>query len=116
MNLLSAMAVVIVSSFIGALGGLFIKKGAKTFSLNILKLLRNNHIICGIFLYAISAILAILALKKNPLSVIYPLASTQYIWTTLFSVRFLHENMNIMKWLGISCVILGVICVGFGSG
>ncbi len=115
MNLLLASIIVIIGNFIAAFGSLFLKKGSKEFSLNPFKLIKNYQIISGIMFYAIAAIMFIIALKNNPLSILYPLVSTQYIWVAFFSVKFLGERMNSMKWMGIISIILGIVCIGIGS-
>tara|TARA_Y100000034_G_scaffold136768_1_gene215569 strand:- start:7485 stop:7832 length:348 start_codon:yes stop_codon:yes gene_type:complete len=115
MNILLAAMVVIIGNFIGAFGGLFLKKGSAKFSLNPFEIIKNYYIISGIFCYAIAAIMFIIALKGNPLSILYPLVSTQYIWVAFFSVSFLDEKMNSMKWMGIIAIILGIVCIGIGS-
>jgi len=115
MNLLLACIVVLIGSFLGALGSLYLKKGANKFSFDLFKLITNYEIIFGIIIYAISAIMFIIALKDNPLSIIYPLVSTSYIWVSILSIKFLGERMNTMKWIGIFYIILGVISIGIGS-
>lgn len=115
MNLISASVVVIIGCIIGAFGSLYLKKGADKASPNLFKLITNYEIILGIMFYAVSVIMFIFALKGNPLSIIYPLVSTSYIWIAFFSIRFLDERMNLMKWLGIFYIVFGVVCIGIGG-
>lgn len=113
MNIILAIITVVIGCIVGTVGGLFLKKGADICSLKTFMI--NKNIIAGISLYAISMILFLAALKGNPLSVLYPFVSTQYIWVALFSMKFLGEKMNTMKWAGITCIIIGVVCIGFGT-
>lgn len=107
---------VIFGSFIGSFGALFLKKGAqylhrKDFFL----IIKNYNLLIGIAFYAISTFIFIPALKFGELSVLYPFVATVYIWTTLLSIKFLKEKMNIWKWLGVSFLLIGVSLIGLGS-
>ena len=108
-----AVALVLVGSFIGAIGTLLIKKGTGKHSLQ--KFLFSSQLWIGLVLYAISVIFYVLALWGEELSIIYPLVSTTYIWTTLFSVKSLAEKMNKWKWLALMGIILGIVLIGLGS-
>ncbi|MFC1769017.1 EamA family transporter [Nanoarchaeota archaeon] len=110
-----AMGVIIVASMIASAGALLIKEGAAKFSLNPIKLLKDHLVIIGGFLYVISTVMFIFALRYGELSVLYPFASTTYIWVTILSMHFLNEKMNWEKWMGIVFIILGVSIIGFGG-
>jgi len=104
---------VLLGSALGALAAFFVKLGMNTF--NFRALFRNTNLLQGIALYAVSALIYIVALKGGELSVLFPLASTSYIWSSFLSVRFLKEKMNLWKWLSISGIIIGVFFIGLGS-
>ncbi len=104
---------VIVGSFLGALGTLIIKKGVDRYSLRVLWY--KPIFFFGLVFYGFSTILYVLALRQEQLTFIYPLVSTAYLWTILFSVKFLGEKMNKWKWMGIIGIIVGVVLVGLGS-
>jgi len=112
LNLLS-IVLVLVSSFIGACGNLFMKKATNKFSL--LRIWRSSHIWLGLFFYAISVIFYVIALRGEELSVLYPLVSTTYIWITIFSVKFLGEKLNKWKLISLMGIVLGVTLIGLGS-
>ena len=57
----------------------------------------------------------IFALKGADLSVLYPLVSTSYVWTVVFSQKLLGEKMNKYKWIGIAAILLGVSLIGLGT-
>lgn len=115
MNLSLAIISVIIGCVIGSYASILFKRGANKFTLNLFKLVYNYEILGGIVLYVISLIIFIIALKGNPLSIMYPLVSTSYIWVVLFSVKYLGEKMNFMKWLGVVSIIIGVSFIGIGS-
>jgi uncharacterized membrane protein len=107
------IALVLIGSFIGAVGSVVIKKGTNKYSLA--RLVTSSYLWVGLFLYGLSVVFYVIALRTEELSVVYPLVSTTYIWTTFFSVRFLSEKMNRYKWVGLLGIITGVIIIGFGS-
>jgi uncharacterized membrane protein len=108
-----AVGLVLTGSIIGAFGTLLVKKSVDKHSF--IAALRSTLMWAGIVLYGLSTLFYIFALRKEELSVIYPLVSTTYIWTTLFSIKFLKEKMNDYKWIGLGAIILGVVLVGMGS-
>tara|TARA_Y100000310_G_scaffold282342_1_gene303464 strand:- start:2648 stop:2989 length:342 start_codon:yes stop_codon:yes gene_type:complete len=107
------VGLVLIGSFIAALGTLIIKNGTNKYSF--FRLLKSKSLWIGLFLYGVSVIIYVLALSQERLSVIYPIVSTTYIWTTLFSVKFLGEKMNSHKWLALVGIVIGVTLIGFGS-
>ena len=111
MSLLIPILVIIIATLIGSVGALFLKKSADKFSFNFKGIIKNKNLIIGILLYGLSSIFFIATLKFGPLSVLYPVVATVYIWVALLSVKFLNEKMNLLKWLGIIFIIFGVILI-----
>jgi uncharacterized membrane protein len=68
----------------------------------------SSYLMIGLFLYAISAVVFIVALKYGPLSMLYPVIATNYIWVVLLSVQFLGESFSIPQWIGLVFITLGV--------
>ena len=99
----------LIGTVIGAFGALLLKKGSRRVSL------ANLNLVLGILLYGVSAIFYLVALKREDLSILYPLVSIGYIWVCLLSVYFLKEKMNLWKWFGIVIIIIGVSLIGIGS-
>ncbi|MFC1690539.1 EamA family transporter [Nanoarchaeota archaeon] len=104
--------IVFFATILGAFGSLFFKRGAKHVNFNILEQLKNFELIKGFFFYVSSALIFIIALKYGDLSVLYPITSLSYIWVSLISIKYLNEEMNKYKWLGIALIVLGVIFIG----
>ncbi len=109
-----AIGLVILGTIIGALGPILFKKGAGEFSLNPLKMIKNYYFIIGCFMYGLSTVPFILALPGGELSVLYPFVALVYIWVAILSIKILKEKMNLLKWLGIICILIGVSCIGLG--
>ena len=54
-------------------------------------------------------------LSKIDLSVAVPIASFSYILVALVSILFLHETISLLRWIGISLILAGVIFVYLSS-
>lgn len=97
-----------ISSFIGAVGQLQLKMGANKLTRSLSALCKNYNLIVGIVLYAVAAGIFIFALKREKLTVLYPLVATSYIWTSLLARKYLDEKMNLFKWTGVALILIGV--------
>ena len=111
MSLLIPILVIILATFIGSFGALYLKKSANQFNLSLNGTIKNKNLLIGILFYGLSSIIFIITLKFGPLSVLYPVVATSYIWVALLSIKFLNEKINLFKWLGILFIILGVIFI-----
>jgi uncharacterized membrane protein len=104
---------VLFGSFLGALGTLLFKqeigKG------NLRSLIKVPRAYLATFLLGISVVLYLWMLRFESLSLIYPLASTTYIWVALFSVKMLGEKMNMWKYWGLVFIIFGTVLIGIAS-
>jgi len=108
-----SVALVIFGSFLGAIGNILMKKMTAQFPFK--EMWKKSRFWLGLVLYGFSVIFYVAALRGERLSVIYPLVTSSYLWTTFFSVRYLREKMNRWKWLALVGIIVGVILVGIGS-
>jgi len=111
-NQLSVM-LVLAESALTAIAAFFVKVGMNQF--NFRTIFKNTILGSGIFLYGISAVIYIIALRGEELSVLFPLVSTTYIWSSLLSIKFLKEKMTVGKWLSVIGIIIGVLFIGLGS-
>ncbi|HLC90740.1 MAG TPA: EamA family transporter [Candidatus Nanoarchaeia archaeon] len=107
------LLLLLAAGFLGALATLEMKKGVDKHHL--FRLVYSSHALKGFLFMALSTAFYLAALRKEELSVVYPLVSTTYIWITIFSVKQLGEKMNAWKWIGLIGVLIGVILVGIGS-
>jgi drug/metabolite transporter (DMT)-like permease len=108
-----SIVLILLSSFLGASAALFVKKGTKNRTL--FALCKSPLLLTGLFIYGTSALIYLFVLRTEQLSVVFPLSATMYIWSTILAVHYLHEKMNLYKWLGITGIILGVVLIGIGS-
>jgi len=86
------------------------KKGLQRFRLSSLKTYKN--IIISVFIYGTSLLPLILALRYADLSLLYPLTALSYVWTAMYSARFLGEEINAYTWAGIAFTVGGVFLIG----
>jgi len=109
------IGLVVFSTLFSGSGPILIKKGMDLIKkIEIKKIITNWYLYLGIFLYGVSYLMTIPALKNGDLSILYPIISLSYIWVCLLSMKYLKERMNIHKWIGIVLIILGVTFIGLG--
>ncbi len=80
------------------------KKGAN-------KKLINWHNFLGISLYVIGSIIFVITLKFAPVSILYPITGSTYIWSFILAKIYLKEHITKYKILGLSIIILGIIFI-----
>lgn len=73
--------------------------------------LANPYIIAGFTLYGIGALSWLLVLSRTELSVAYPFVSLGLVVTMLLGVLVLQESVTVMRLMGASFILLGVILV-----
>lgn len=103
---------VIIATFVAAYGSLYLKKGSATFTLSLFKAIKNIPLLIGVFFYFFSSIIFIISIKYGELSVLYPIASLNYIWSIFLAMKYLGEKMNTFKWMGIFLIMVGVVLIG----
>ncbi len=108
-----ALVLVIVGSVIGSYGTFVLKKGANLHTF--WEIFRTKYFWWGLILNGISMPFYVVALRLEQLSFVYPLVSISYIWTTLFSVKYLGEKMDKWKYIALVGVIFGIVLIGIGS-
>lgn len=106
-----AIGLVILGTIIGSFAPLLLKLGVKEIKLTIKNFIFNQKILAGLFLYFLSSLIFVYALKGGELSVLYPFVSFGYIWVTIHSKVFLKEKINRFKIIGIIFIIIGVALI-----
>jgi drug/metabolite transporter (DMT)-like permease len=62
----------------------------------------------GILFYVLNFFIWIVILYKVDLSIAMPVGSTCYIFVPLAAMLFLHEQIGLIRWAGILCIVLGI--------
>jgi multidrug transporter EmrE-like cation transporter len=112
----SSIVLVLVASFIGSFGAVFLKSGSGHLSSSsIWSLLLNWRLGIGVSFFLISSVFFIMAIKHGELSVLYPMVSLSYVWTMLWSRVFFGEPFTKGKFLGLAMILTGICLLGLGT-
>lgn len=106
----------------GALGGILMKMGATQIghvevnSLTqliayLIKLFTNFYSLSGVVLYFFSAVVWSYLLTKLDISFVQPILALTYVVTPILAIVLLNEQIPLLRWIGISVIILGVFIV-----
>ncbi|MCK4670861.1 MAG: EamA family transporter [Nanoarchaeota archaeon] len=110
-----AIGVALANAVIASFAQLLFKKGAHDLTRKPWNIIKSKNLMFGIIIYVAVTIPGVIAYHYGDLSVIYPIFATSYIWVALLSRKYLKEKMNLLKWLGIASIIVGVALIGFGA-
>jgi undecaprenyl phosphate-alpha-L-ara4N flippase subunit ArnE len=106
-----AIGLVLLCTLFTTSAQIFLKIGADKLPL----IFFNWSLFIGILLYAIGAVLLIMAFKGGEVTVIYPIFASSYVWVSLLSAYFFSETLGLLKIAGIFVVILGITFIAVGS-
>ncbi len=110
----------VIGVVLSASGAILLKVGAVniSYSTNLVsvasQIILNWKIILGVLFYAIPVLIWIYLLKSIDVSYLQPLFASIYVITPLFAKWFLGEDLNPIKWIGISIVIIGIVIFARG--
>jgi multidrug transporter EmrE-like cation transporter len=111
---LSSILLVVLGSFIGSFGAVFLKVGSTRLRQGLRHIL-SLPLAAGVGMYLLSSVFFIAALRNGELSVLYPLVSLGYVWTLLWSNLFFKEPLTRYKFLGLFLILVGVSFIGMGN-
>lgn len=106
-----SFVMVILSTLFGAVGALFLKHGSKRLSFSISNQMKNWELVLGVFLFVVGMAFFVVALRVENLAIIYPITSLSYVWIAFLSKKYLNEEINKYKWIGILLIVVGVVLV-----
>lgn len=110
-----ALALIVLFTVFSAVAQYLYKIGSARLELDLVSIITNYHIILGVFFYGLGAILVLFAMKKLALSVAYPFFALSYIWVAFISVFILNELLQLVNWLGLIFITIGISLVGYGA-
>lgn len=111
---LSSVLLVVVGSFIGSFGAVFLKQGSAKLRGGLRQIL-NARLAAGVAMYLLSTVFFIAALRNGELSVLYPLVSLGSIWTLAWSRIFFAEPLTRYKFVGVFLILVGAFVMRMGS-
>ena len=116
------LAIVGMCIIFGITGQLLIKKGMNVvgevflkdlLTPKVFKMVFQKYVFLGMFLYAVSSLLWMVALSRGELSYLYPLIGVGYIFTAVLAWIFFKENLTLIRFGGIMLISAGVFLVVF---
>ena len=111
----SSILLILVSSFIGSFGAVFLKLGAEHMGGGLGRLLRNYWLGIDIGLYLLSSVFYAMGVSQGQLTVLYPMVSLGYIWAIVWARLFFKEALTLSKIGGLAMIVFGVALINFGN-
>jgi drug/metabolite transporter (DMT)-like permease len=115
------ISLIFLTDFCDTISQLFLKRAINSLNLHvnsvkkvflfIIQLIRIPRLWFSFLLSTGSLIIWLFVLSKSDLNLAFSLDSMRYILIALASAIFLKEKIGWLRWLGISCVVLGIILV-----
>lgn len=114
---------IIVSTTLGAIGQILMKKGMIHIGklpdntaitkavLYYIKAVFSPLVFSGLTCYGISMVVWLWVLSRYELSYARPFVALGYIIVALYSFFFMGENVGLERWIGIGLIVVGVILV-----
>lgn len=111
-----AIILMILCTIFTSLGQILWKFGVARINFSVPLTIINLPFILGFVSYGLGALLMLMAFESGELSVLYPIIATSYIWVSLISpVLFPADSMNLLKWSGVTLILVSVSLLGYGS-
>jgi drug/metabolite transporter (DMT)-like permease len=111
---LSSILLVLLGSFIGSIGMVFLKKASKDLHKGFLHIISVNSAL-GVALFVISSVVYLIGIRNGQLSVLYPMVSLSYVWAMFWARLVFNEPLTKQKFAGLGLVLAGVFFLGLGS-
>jgi drug/metabolite transporter (DMT)-like permease len=111
----SSILLVLVGSFFGSFGAVFLKLGAEHLRGSLARLFNNYWLATGICFYLLSSVFYMMGVSQGQLTVLYPMVSLGYIWAILWSRLFFKEPFTVAKIGGLAMIIVGVSLISLGN-
>jgi multidrug transporter EmrE-like cation transporter len=116
-----SFALILTGVLLNAAAQLFLKAGTNTLGVvsfstadwlpQAFRIGTNPHIIAGMFCYAFSLVVWIMALSRVPVSIAYPMLSIGYVVNAIAAWWLLGEALTPMRLAGIAIIVVGVFVV-----
>ena len=113
-----SFGLILTGVLLNAAAQIFLKAGTNTLGVvsfssadwfgQALRVGTNPHIIGGLFCYAFSLVVWIMALSRVPVSIAYPMLSIGYVVSAIAAYFLFGESLGVTRWLGIGFIIVGV--------
>lgn len=124
----SAISFVLVVISVGlATGGHFTLKAAmdrvgrigtaqvSAFGDTLARAAREPRLWLGLILFGVSAVFWLVVLSRVSLSIAYPFAGLSYVGIVVLDKYVLHEQVPLLRWVGVATIALGIALVGLST-
>jgi len=108
------MVYAFISVLLNAFAQISLKKSTSLNSATLIDLLKNPFLLLTGIFYMTSIATWFLALSRIPLSLGYPLQAVGYLIVTGAAVSLFKEQMNILNWVGLIVILIGVVLTQVG--
>jgi outer membrane lipoprotein carrier protein len=65
---------------------------------------------CGVC-FGLASLLWMYIVKWYPFSTAYPMVSLSYVFGMLAAIMFFHEEVPMVKWIGVGCIVVGCFLI-----
>ncbi len=114
MRIALVMFITLIAALITSFSQLLFKKGIKR-RINSLKemlgLARNPLVVLGVMGYFTGLAVYLLALSNAPLSLVYPVFASTFIFIAVISFALLKEKFSVLRTAGVAVIFLGIFLV-----
>lgn len=111
----SSILLVMLASFIGSFGAVFLKSGASKLHMDWRTIAHNWQLAAGVGSFLVSSVFFVMGVRHGELTVLYPMGSLGYIWTLIWSRLFFGEPFTRNKFIGLGMILAGITFLAFGS-
>ena len=124
-----AALIMFIGTIIVAFGDGFLSKGLReiakieltgTFFSNCLEYIgfaiKNPIILLGVLCHATFFFLLLISFSLGDLSYVLPINALTYIFAAIIAKVYLHEDVNLLRWIGTIIIVIGVFVVLLGQG
>ncbi|MBV8619755.1 MAG: EamA family transporter [Curvibacter sp.] len=106
--LLNAVAQLLLKSGANAVGPIHGVEGLRGVALT---LAFHPGVIGGLFCYALSVVIWVIALSRVDVSIAYPMLSIGYVVNALLAMALLGEVISLQRWIGMGVILAGVALI-----
>ena len=76
-----------------------------------IQILTNPFVLLGLFCYVVAVTLWLFVLSRTDVGMAYPMISLAYIVTAIAAYYFFHEDLSMLRIVGIGTIMLGVYLI-----